>query len=170
MSKGKSESAISITRDSGTASKGTVYSLYHRDPCPRTRRCKQNGEPFVELSDADNLSDSRDSGMAAFIPRTWWAHLDSNQGPTGYEPVALPTELWALRKDKYLKSKFRMLEILNFKTFILNSELSFSQGLARKSLSHLILEGCLSFLIAFTSICLILSRVTSKSLPTSSSV
>ena len=26
----------------------------------------------------------------------WWAHLDSNQGPTGYEPVALPVELWAL--------------------------------------------------------------------------
>ncbi len=25
-----------------------------------------------------------------------WAHLASNQGPTGYEPVALPTELWAL--------------------------------------------------------------------------
>jgi hypothetical protein len=24
-----------------------------------------------------------------------WAHLESNQGPTGYEPVALPTELWA---------------------------------------------------------------------------
>jgi hypothetical protein len=23
----------------------------------------------------------------------WWAHLGSNQGPTGYEPVALPTEL-----------------------------------------------------------------------------
>lgn len=21
--------------------------------------------------------------------RSWWAHLDSNQGPTGYEPVAL---------------------------------------------------------------------------------
>ena len=21
--------------------------------------------------------------------REWWAHLDSNQGPTGYEPVAL---------------------------------------------------------------------------------
>ena len=31
-------------------------------------------------------------------PRTQsivWAHLVSNQGPTGYEPVALPTELWA---------------------------------------------------------------------------
>jgi hypothetical protein len=25
----------------------------------------------------------------------WWAHLASNQGPSGYEPVALPTELWA---------------------------------------------------------------------------
>ena len=24
-----------------------------------------------------------------------WAHLDSNQGPTGYEPAALSTELWA---------------------------------------------------------------------------
>jgi hypothetical protein len=24
-----------------------------------------------------------------------WAHLDSNQEPTGYEPVALPIELWA---------------------------------------------------------------------------
>jgi hypothetical protein len=23
----------------------------------------------------------------------WWAHLESNQGPTGYEPVALPIEL-----------------------------------------------------------------------------
>jgi hypothetical protein len=27
----------------------------------------------------------------------WWAHLGSNQGPTGYEPGALPTELWAHR-------------------------------------------------------------------------
>ena len=25
-----------------------------------------------------------------------WAHQDSNLGPTGYEPVALTTELWAL--------------------------------------------------------------------------
>lgn len=24
-----------------------------------------------------------------------WAHLDSNQGPTGYEPAALTAELWA---------------------------------------------------------------------------
>ena len=27
----------------------------------------------------------------------WWAHLDLNQGPTGYEPAALTTELWARR-------------------------------------------------------------------------
>ena len=26
-----------------------------------------------------------------------WAHQDSNLGPTGYEPVALPAELWAPR-------------------------------------------------------------------------
>ena len=25
----------------------------------------------------------------------WWAHKDLNLGPTGYEPVALTTELWA---------------------------------------------------------------------------
>jgi hypothetical protein len=28
-----------------------------------------------------------------------WAHQDSNLGPTGYEPVALPTELWAHSAD-----------------------------------------------------------------------
>ena len=27
----------------------------------------------------------------------WWAHQDSNLGPSGYEPVALTTELWARR-------------------------------------------------------------------------
>ena len=25
--------------------------------------------------------------------RRWWAYLDLNQGPTGYEPAALTTEL-----------------------------------------------------------------------------
>ncbi len=29
----------------------------------------------------------------------WWACLDLNQGPSGYEPVALTTELQALRRD-----------------------------------------------------------------------
>ena len=27
----------------------------------------------------------------------WWAHLGSNQGLAGYEPVALPAKLWAPR-------------------------------------------------------------------------
>ena len=31
-----------------------------------------------------------------FTVTSEWAHLESNQGPTGYEPVALPAELWAL--------------------------------------------------------------------------
>ena len=26
--------------------------------------------------------------------RIWWVHLDLNQGPAGYEPVALTAELW----------------------------------------------------------------------------
>ena len=30
----------------------------------------------------------------------WWAHLDSNQGPTGYEPVALAN--WAIGPNLYL--------------------------------------------------------------------
>ena len=30
---------------------------------------------------------------------SWWAHQDSNLGPTGYEPVALPTELWAPKRS-----------------------------------------------------------------------
>ena len=33
----------------------------------------------------------------------WWAHLGSNQGPTGYEPVALPAELWARQMHVALK-------------------------------------------------------------------
>lgn len=29
----------------------------------------------------------------ASLTREWWAHQDSNLGPPGYEPEALPTEL-----------------------------------------------------------------------------
>ncbi len=31
-----------------------------------------------------------------------WAHLDSNQGPTGYEPAALTAELWAHTADRHV--------------------------------------------------------------------
>ena len=34
----------------------------------------------------------------------YWAHQDSNLGPTGYEPVALPTELWAREWAYYIRS------------------------------------------------------------------
>ena len=30
-----------------------------------------------------------------FVLFSVWAHLGSNQGPTGYEPAALTAELWA---------------------------------------------------------------------------
>src|SRR6185503_20138240 len=38
--------------------------------------------------------------LALLLPLSnglWWAHLDSNQDRTGYEPGALPIELWARR-------------------------------------------------------------------------
>lgn len=28
--------------------------------------------------------------LSSYFHMIWWAHLGSNQGPTGYEPVALP--------------------------------------------------------------------------------
>ena len=47
--------------------------------------------------DGEKLSNSHNNGPYN-LPKhlIWWAHLASNQGPSGYEPVALPTELWAL--------------------------------------------------------------------------
>ena len=36
----------------------------------------------------------------------WWAHQDSNLGPTGYEPVALPAELWALLERGYKANRY----------------------------------------------------------------
>ena len=35
----------------------------------------------------------------------WWAHQESNLGPTGYEPVALPVELWAPSRYKKHENK-----------------------------------------------------------------
>ena len=35
-----------------------------------------------------------------------WAHLDSNQGPTGYEPAALTAELWAQRFERRTARSF----------------------------------------------------------------
>lgn len=38
--------------------------------------------------------------------RNEWVHLDLNQGPTGYEPVALTTELWTLMRTLGAKRKY----------------------------------------------------------------
>ena len=40
-------------------------------------------------------------------PGLRWAHLDSNQGPTGYEPAALTAELWAQTEDGRLNPSDR---------------------------------------------------------------
>ena len=32
---------------------------------------------------------ARAGNIRSALSKEWWAHLDSNQGPTGYEPVAL---------------------------------------------------------------------------------
>src|SRR3984893_6927821 len=37
----------------------------------------------------------------------WWAHLDSNQDRTGYEPGALPIELWARRSSYHRCSRLQ---------------------------------------------------------------
>ena len=41
-------------------------------------------------------------GHPAMLEKLEWAHLGSNQGPTGYEPVALPAELWARQFQRLL--------------------------------------------------------------------
>ena len=122
-----------------------------------------------------------------------WAHLDSNQGPTGYEPVALPAELWARKLSlkfylltlwklfvKYqvlvLSSKIRVFLAKNivlniyYSDFLRVSSFGFPAYVSIKLFNLRLLVGCLSFLKAFASICLILSRVTAKSCPTSSRV
>ena len=61
-------------------------SVFHcqTEPCPTERDLLSS--PRVALCNR----------LQSSCHNSWWAHLDSNQGPTGYEPVALPTELWAL--------------------------------------------------------------------------
>ncbi len=39
--------------------------------------------------------------------RIWWAHPDSNQGPTGYEPVALPLSYGPTPRIRALYAPFR---------------------------------------------------------------
>ena len=123
--------------------------------------------------------------MESMDPRSLsiqWAHLGSNQGPTGYEPVALPAELWApifiifhpLGNVK-LGVSFRIPCLpapvpTEGGAGRSNRHSAFEYQLSTNAFNFLARLGCLNFRNAFASICRILSRVTSKSCPTSSRV
>ncbi len=139
---------------------------------------------------------SRSGLTPIFISSNWWAHLDSTQGPTGYEPVALPAELWALclhlqdndfnTIQRYLSPGVlfiygpqsslsreispRLLSPRRRPASIPFSQLQRCHQLSIKLLSFLRRLGCRSFLRALASICRIRSLVTRKSWPTSSRV
>ena len=64
--------------------------------CPQIRRVHQKGALFLSRPDSRSILSFIHKECIRNFPLSWWAHLGSNQGPTGYEPVALPAELWAL--------------------------------------------------------------------------
>ena len=70
----------------------------------------------------------------------WWAHQDLNLGRAGYEPAALPTELWALA------------EHFNYPVLVLLSSVSlnFSHP-SHKNKRHLF---CISLAVVKKSACL----------------
>jgi hypothetical protein len=67
-----------------TVQDNLIEHLYH---------AQQSSDYLVPLSKIDRMHALHPKSFSA---KEWWAHLGSNQGPTGYEPVALPIELWAL--------------------------------------------------------------------------
>jgi hypothetical protein len=82
--KGNSRSAISTMWDSrGEFTRSSSISQ------------KDHGEPEGAPRDEDQVGSKSGSAVSCRFSCEWWAHLDSNQGPTGYEPGALPAELWA---------------------------------------------------------------------------
>ena len=50
----------------------------------------EGGETYIDM---------RGLAGSGRLPSPWWVHLDSNQGPAGYEPVALTAELWTLSRQ-----------------------------------------------------------------------
>jgi hypothetical protein len=51
----------------------------------RTQKTKNERVIKKELDYSSNPLDFQ----LYYLSENWWAYLDSNQGPTGYEPVAL---------------------------------------------------------------------------------
>jgi hypothetical protein len=58
---------------------------------------------FASLLQLDRFVITRETSASGLR----WAHLDSNQGPTGYEPAALTAELWAQTEDGRLNPSDR---------------------------------------------------------------
>ena len=71
-----------------------------------------------------------------------WAHLDLNQGPTGYEPVALTKLSYGPEGD------FRLSEVLSSAPFWQR----FAVHVSMKLLRRLLRLGCLSLRSALASI------------------
>src|SRR3989454_6454518 len=94
------------------------------------------------------------SGPASRTPLQRWAHPDSNQDLTGYEPAALPLSYGptGIIADPAALAPPRR-----------------AGHDSRKLLSFFERDGCRSFRSALASICRMRSRVTAKSWPTSSS-
>ncbi len=63
--------------------------------CPQIKRVHQRGALFLSRPYSWSVLSFIHKECIRNLPLSWWAHLGSNQGPTGYEPVALPAELWA---------------------------------------------------------------------------
>jgi hypothetical protein len=62
---------------------------------PQIKRVHPFGALFLSRPDPRSILSFIPKECIRNSPLSWWAHLGSNQGPTGYEPVALPAELWA---------------------------------------------------------------------------
>ena len=64
------------------------------------------GEEGFEPS-AYGFGDRRSTSWAIPLYEFWWTVRDSNPGPTGYEPAALPTELTVQSSDLILPPRYR---------------------------------------------------------------
>ena len=69
---------MSLDVNPGAELIGFVIDLYRKD-------LQSHGQTKVRADVARECAKKQ----TEFASKIWWAHLDSNQGPTGYEPVAL---------------------------------------------------------------------------------
>ena len=111
----------------------------------------------VNLTATPAASHCQPAGYGYPLHLAQWAHLVSNQGPTGYEPVALPTELWARHACRHHSTQNLAGRQGSVAGAVCRQELS------TKLRSILLRLGWRSLRSAFASIWRTRSRVTSKS-------